>query len=66
MVLKTADNCRYLPAGRLEPGEDLVEGALREVQEEAGVQCQLQTLISVDSNGPLWFRFNFLATHTGI
>ena len=30
-----------LPKGKLEPGESLEEGALREVEEETGLRCEL-------------------------
>jgi 8-oxo-dGTP diphosphatase len=31
-----------LPKGKLEPGEDWAEGALREVEEETGQRCELE------------------------
>jgi 8-oxo-dGDP phosphatase len=55
----------YLPAGRLEPGETIIDGAKREVKEEAGIECDLTTLLSVEINGYRWVRFTFLGKITG-
>ncbi|XP_063787887.1 8-oxo-dGDP phosphatase NUDT18 isoform X2 [Pseudophryne corroboree] len=55
----------YLPAGRLERGETLVEGLCREVQEETGLLCQPLTLLVVEERGASWVRFVFLALQTG-
>ncbi len=40
-----------LPAGFMENGETVLEGALREAQEEAGISVQIRSLLSVYSNG---------------
>ncbi|KAM9313287.1 8-oxo-dGDP phosphatase NUDT18 [Gastrophryne carolinensis] len=55
----------YLPAGRLERGETLVEGLCREVSEETGLLCEPITLLAVEERGASWVRFVFLAKHTG-
>ncbi|KAM4040078.1 8-oxo-dGDP phosphatase NUDT18 [Anomaloglossus baeobatrachus] len=55
----------YLPAGRLERGESLVEGLRREVTEETGLLCQPLTLLVVEERGASWVRFVFLAQETG-
>ncbi|KAM4675580.1 8-oxo-dGDP phosphatase NUDT18 [Discoglossus pictus] len=55
----------YLPAGRLEQGETLVEGLCREVSEETGLLCEPLTLLAVEERGAAWVRFVFLAQHTG-
>ncbi|XP_060132362.1 8-oxo-dGDP phosphatase NUDT18 [Zootoca vivipara] len=55
----------YLPAGRMEPRETIVEAMRREVQEETGLQCQPLTLLAVEERGPAWIRFVFLARPTG-
>jgi len=53
-------SCRgkwYLPAGRMEAGEDITEAAKREVTEETGLEFDPTTLLMVESNGGAWFRF---------
>ncbi|XP_077118258.1 8-oxo-dGDP phosphatase NUDT18 [Ranitomeya variabilis] len=55
----------YLPAGRLERGESLVDGLCREVAEETGLLCQPLTLLLVEERGASWVRFVFLAQETG-
>lgn len=37
----------YLPAGRVEPGESLREGALRETLEESGVPAELEGVLEI-------------------
>ncbi len=62
----------YLPAGRVEPGETLLAGAVRETQEEAGVKVRPTALIALDQT--VWgsgddvatrFRFALLADPVG-
>uniref|UniRef100_A0A2C9KQC3 Nudix hydrolase domain-containing protein n=1 Tax=Biomphalaria glabrata TaxID=6526 RepID=A0A2C9KQC3_BIOGL len=55
----------YLPAGRLEPGETIADGARREVKEESGLDCQLTSLIGVEMSGHTWLRFTFTGQVTG-
>lgn len=38
----------YLPAGRIEPGETIVEGAVRETLEEAGIPVVLDGVLRVE------------------
>ncbi|APR84521.1 Nudix-like NDP and NTP phosphohydrolase YmfB [Minicystis rosea] len=38
----------YLPAGRVEPGESLFDGALRETLEESGVPVRLDGILRVE------------------
>ncbi|KAK7486592.1 hypothetical protein BaRGS_00022117 [Batillaria attramentaria] len=67
MVQEAKPSCRgkwYLPAGRLEPGENFVDGAQREVKEEAGLECELTTLFSV-YYAPRWMRMAFTGNVTG-
>lgn len=40
----------YLPAGRVEPGEDLATAALRETLEETGVEVELEGILRVEHN----------------
>lgn len=54
----------YLPAGGVEAGETLIEAAVRETQEEAGVRVQPTALIALDqrwtgSGGGASTRFRF-------
>ena len=41
----------YLPAGRMEPGEEVTEAAIREVKEETGLDFEPSTLLSVEAAG---------------
>ena len=41
----------YLPAGKMEPGEDITEAAKREVLEETGLNMEVTTLLAVESAG---------------
>jgi ADP-ribose pyrophosphatase YjhB (NUDIX family) len=40
----------YLPAGRVEPGEELATAALRETLEETGVEVELEGILRVEHN----------------
>ncbi len=40
-----------MPAGRMEPGEDIVEAVKREVLEETGIHFEPSTLLLVESAG---------------
>lgn len=68
MIQEAKRECRgtwYLPAGRMEQGETIVEAMQREVKEEAGLLCEPVTLLSVEERGASWIRFVFLARPTG-
>lgn len=41
----------YLPAGRMDPGEDVFEAAKREVFEETGIHFEPSTLLLVETAG---------------
>ncbi|XP_050314238.1 8-oxo-dGDP phosphatase NUDT18 [Anthonomus grandis grandis] len=47
----------YLPAGRMEKGETIVEACKREVLEETGLEIECTTLIMVECAGGMWIRF---------
>jgi phosphatase NudJ len=38
----------YLPAGRVEHGETLIAGALREVREESGLEVELEGILRIE------------------
>uniref|UniRef100_A0A0A9W8E7 Nucleoside diphosphate-linked moiety X motif 18 n=2 Tax=Lygus hesperus TaxID=30085 RepID=A0A0A9W8E7_LYGHE len=47
----------YLPAGRMEPNENIEEAVKREVLEETGLVMEPTTLIMVECASKAWFRF---------
>lgn len=55
----------YLPAGRMEKGENIIEAAAREVLEETGLDCVPTTLLAVECAGGSWFRFVLTANVVG-
>ncbi|KAA0203385.1 hypothetical protein HAZT_HAZT006285 [Hyalella azteca] len=55
----------YLPAGRLEPGENIIEAAKREVLEETGLEVAITTLLMVECASGSWFRFVVTGNVTG-
>ena len=48
LVDEHRDRGWYLPAGRVDPGESIVEGARREVREEAGLEVELDGIIRIE------------------
>ncbi|XP_043359166.1 8-oxo-dGDP phosphatase NUDT18 isoform X3 [Dermochelys coriacea] len=54
----------YLPAGRMEPNETILEAMKREVKEETGLECEPLTLLAVEERGSVWIRYVFLARPT--
>ena len=60
-------SCRgrwYLPAGRLEPDETLVEGVKREVLEETGLRYEPETILCMEMYGVAWQRVTFIGRAT--
>lgn len=55
----------YVPAGRMEKGETIVEAAVREVHEETGLHVKITTLLAVESASGSWFRFVLTGDITG-
>lgn len=53
----------YVPAGRVEPGETFLEGAVRETLEEAGVLIRVTGIVRVEhSPGPTGARMRIVFT----
>lgn len=50
LLVRTHKRGWELPGGQVEQGETLIEAAVRETQEEAGVAIKIKTLGTVDSN----------------
>lgn len=60
MIQEAKKSCAgkwYLPAGRMECGETIVEAAIREVLEETGLNIEVTTLIGLECAGGSWYRF---------
>lgn len=60
MMQEAKESCAgkwYLPAGRMEKGETIVQAAVREVLEETGLICEPKTLLVVETAGGMWYRF---------
>ena len=67
MIQEAKPSCAgkwYLPAGRMEAGEDVAEAAQREVLEETGLEFEVSTLLSVESATGSWFMFVVTGTVT--
>lgn len=63
LIVEERDGTFYLPAGRVEPGENLVAAAVRETAEEAGIAIGLRGLLGFDHEetpGRRKLRFAFV------
>ncbi len=59
LLVEERDGTFYLPAGRVEPGENLMAAAVRETAEEAGVLIGLRGILGFDHE-PTRMRFCFV------
>ncbi|CAG9787733.1 unnamed protein product [Diatraea saccharalis] len=60
MMQEAKESCAgkwYLPAGRMEKNETIIQATKREVLEETGLQCDPKTLLVVETAGGTWYRF---------
>lgn len=60
MIQEAKKSCAgkwYLPAGRMEMGETIIEAATREVLEETGLNITISTLLGLECAGGSWYRF---------
>ncbi|XP_074646726.1 8-oxo-dGDP phosphatase NUDT18-like [Tubulanus polymorphus] len=55
----------YLPAGRMEPDETIVEAVKREVLEETGLEFEPDTLLAIQISTGIWYRYIFTGQITG-
>ncbi|KAL3106027.1 hypothetical protein niasHT_022208 [Heterodera trifolii] len=69
LLMKEAkEKCRgkwYMPAGHVEPGETLEEACRRELLEETGLHCAVETLLCVEVRGSGWYRMAFAVEPNG-
>ncbi|XP_031632735.1 8-oxo-dGDP phosphatase NUDT18 [Contarinia nasturtii] len=60
MIQEAKKSCAgkwYLPAGRMEANETIIEAAVREVAEETGLNIEVTTLLGLECAGGSWYRF---------
>jgi ADP-ribose pyrophosphatase YjhB (NUDIX family) len=50
MIRRTDNKYWSIPGGGMEPGESIREAAIREVEEETGVNCEINGLVGIYSN----------------
>jgi phosphatase NudJ len=68
LIVEECDGTYYMPAGKVEPGENLLRAAMRETMEEAGVAVGLRGLLGFDhswSAGTMKLRFAFVGFVAG-
>ena len=51
VLIRRTDNGNWaLPGGAMDPGESMTEAAVREVEEETGIRCEVTGLVGVYTN----------------
>ncbi|KAJ3640801.1 hypothetical protein Zmor_027341 [Zophobas morio] len=68
MMQEAKESCAgkwYLPAGRIEKGESIVDAGKREVLEETGLHVQCSTLLMVECARGSWIRYVLTGEVTG-
>ena len=57
LLVKTRDGGWVYPGGQIEVGENLVDGLLREIKEESGIDVSVRHLVGIFSNTsiPKWY-----------
>ncbi|XP_046403335.1 8-oxo-dGDP phosphatase NUDT18 [Ischnura elegans] len=68
MIQEAKSSCAgqwYLPAGCLEPNEDIDDAVVREVKEETGLDMKPTSLLMVQSTADGWMRFVFTGKIVG-
>jgi phosphatase NudJ len=64
LIVEERDGTFYLPAGRVEPGENLMAAAVRETAEEAGTAIGLRGILGIEhswaAGSPSRMRFRFV------
>lgn len=64
LIVEERDGTFYLPAGRVEPGENLMAAAVRETAEEAGTAIGLRGILGIEhswvAGAPSRMRFRFV------
>lgn len=68
LIQEAKKSCRgkwYPPAGRVEPGENIIDAVKREVKEEAGVEFEPDTFLSLKCCGLNWYRYSYIGRAVG-
>ncbi|XP_060573672.1 8-oxo-dGDP phosphatase NUDT18-like isoform X1 [Ruditapes philippinarum] len=69
LIQEAKPSCKglwYIPAGRVEPGENFIDAVKREVLEEAGLEFEPLSLLCFKCQlKRKWFRFNFVGRMKG-
>lgn len=69
LIQEAKSSCKgkwYIPAGRMEKNETLIEAAIREAKEETGYLIEPLSVCCVEiGHLAMWYRFTFLARVVG-